>query len=74
VADIPSLKPTEVVGVLRRAGFEVSRQRGSHAVLINRATRRTTVVAIHSRDMSRRMLREVIAQAGLTVEEFLALI
>jgi predicted RNA binding protein YcfA (HicA-like mRNA interferase family) len=74
VADVPSLKPTEVVGALRRAGFEVSRQRGSHAVLINRTTRRTTVVAIHSRDMSKRTLREIIVQAGLTVDEFLALL
>ncbi|MBK6318812.1 MAG: type II toxin-antitoxin system HicA family toxin [Dehalococcoidia bacterium] len=72
--DLPALKPTEVISALRRAGFTVRRQRGSHAILANAATGRRTVIPIHSRDLSMRTLREVIVQAGLTVEEFLALL
>jgi mRNA interferase HicA len=59
------------VAALHRAGFEVRRQRGSHAILVNAETGRRTVVAMHNRDMSRRALGAIIAQAGLTVEEFL---
>ncbi|MBK7127683.1 MAG: type II toxin-antitoxin system HicA family toxin [Dehalococcoidia bacterium] len=70
--DLPALKPTEVISALRRAGFTVRRQRGSHALAEMR--RRRTVIPIHSRDLSMRTLREVIVQAGLTVEEFLALL
>ena len=55
---------------LERAGFAFERQRGSHAVLINRQTRRCAVVPLHGgRDIPPGTLRGILRQAGLTVDE-----
>jgi len=73
---LPSLKPREVIRALERAGFVISRQSGSHCRLIHRDDpRRATTVALHgATDVPRGTLRQIIDQAGLTVDEFLALL
>jgi mRNA interferase HicA len=71
---IPMLKPREVVRILKRAGFEELRQIGSHLAMGNRKTRKVTTVPIHSGDIKRSTLREIIKQSGLSVEEFLELL
>lgn len=72
--DLPSLKPSEVVRALERAGFVASRRSGSHAFLVHRETKRVTIVAIHNRELSRPPLMTILKQAGLSVEEFIALL
>ena len=72
--DLPALRPTEVVAALHRAGFESARQRGSHHILFNPKTRRSTTVPMHGRDVPMRTLREIIRQAGMSVDEFLTLL
>jgi len=57
---------------LERAGFVVSRTSGRHCRLIHRADpARKITVPVHSGDLKRGTLRAIIAQAGLTVAEFL---
>ncbi|MCC6958830.1 MAG: type II toxin-antitoxin system HicA family toxin [Dehalococcoidia bacterium] len=72
--DLPSLRSRQVVTALERGGFSVARQSGSHVMLFNHRTRRTTVVPVHARDLPMRTLRAIIKQSGLTVDEFLALL
>ncbi|MFN0148638.1 MAG: type II toxin-antitoxin system HicA family toxin [Dehalococcoidia bacterium] len=74
MADVPVVRPVQVVRGLERAGFVVSRQSGSHQFLVHRDSGRRTTVAIHNRDMSPPMLRAVLKQAGLSVNEFLTLL
>ena len=62
---------TEAVRALRRAGFEQIRQTGSH--LIMRKGGRTVVVPQH-KPIKPGTLKGVIEQAGLTVEDFVALL
>ena len=62
---------TEAVRALRRAGFETLRQTGSH--LIMRKEGRTVVVPQH-KPIKPGTLKGMIEQAGLTVEEFAALL
>ena len=72
---VPVLRAREVVAALRKAGFEVDHQTGSHARLRSQATPAVFVtVPIHSGDLPRATLRRILAQARLSVEEFLALV
>lgn len=71
---LPSLKPTEVIRALKRAGFVVDRIKGSHHILWNERTHRVVVVPYHNRDMRRSLLQRIIHNAGLTEEEFLKLL
>ena len=73
---LPSLKAREVIRALERAGFVVVRIKGSHHILVHRDDpRRFTNVPAHaSRDLPRGTLTDIIKQAGLTIEEFRALL
>ena len=72
---LPSLRPRDVIRALQRAGFVVARTSGSHCRLIHQsdASRKVTVL-IHNEDLKRGTLRGIIAQAGFTVAEFIALL
>jgi predicted RNA binding protein YcfA (HicA-like mRNA interferase family) len=61
----------EAVRALRRAGFETLRQTGSHLVM--RKDSRTVVVP-QQKPIKPGTLKGIIEQAGLTVEEFIALL
>ena len=72
---LPSLKAREVIRALERAGFEVSRTSGSHVRFVHKTdpARKVTIPVHASADMKRGTLHAIIAQAGLTIDEFLAL-
>ena len=70
---LPTLKPKEVVAALQRAGFGSPRQKGSHYILVHSDGRRTSV-PVHGKDLKRGTMFEIIKQAGLTQEEFAALL
>jgi predicted RNA binding protein YcfA (HicA-like mRNA interferase family) len=73
---LPALRARDVIRALERAGFAISRISGSHCRLIHTAdTARKVTVPLHgSTDLKKGTLRGIIAQAGLTVAEFLALL
>jgi len=72
---VPSLRPRQALRALERAGFVVARTSGSHCRLIHQAdpTRKVTI-PMHNQDLKRGTLRSIIAQAGLTVHEFIQLL
>jgi predicted RNA binding protein YcfA (HicA-like mRNA interferase family) len=69
---LPSVKPKMVIRALLRNGFVIDHATGSHYVLIREKLRVT--VPYHNRDLKRGTLASIIAQAGLTVEEFVDLL
>ena len=73
---LPALKADEVIRALRKAGFDVVRVKGSHHILRHRNdASRTTVVPSHAgRDIKRGLLHKIIDDAGLTIDEFAALL
>jgi predicted RNA binding protein YcfA (HicA-like mRNA interferase family) len=72
---LPSLRPRDVIRALERAGFVVVRTSGSHCRLIHRQdAARAVTIPIHNEDLKRGTLRGIIAQAGLTVPQFIALL
>jgi predicted RNA binding protein YcfA (HicA-like mRNA interferase family) len=62
-------KAREVLARLKRAGFVVKRQSGSHVVL-RHADGRQTYVAMHTEDVPKGTFRSILRQAGLTEEQF----
>jgi predicted RNA binding protein YcfA (HicA-like mRNA interferase family) len=64
-----------VVRALKRAGFVEDRQRGSHLVLIHPETKARTVVPVHpGRTIKEPLLRAIIRDANLSVDEFVGLL
>ncbi|MBK5961085.1 hypothetical protein CCR97_23185 [Rhodoplanes elegans] len=73
---LPVVTGQRVVKALVRGGFVVDRVVGSHHVLImpNDPTRTVTVPVHAGRDLKPGTMRAIIRQAGLSVEEFTALL
>ncbi|HSK80770.1 MAG TPA: type II toxin-antitoxin system HicA family toxin [Thermoanaerobaculia bacterium] len=68
----PVLKPREVVSILERLGFIEVRQRGSHKQYRHPDGRCTTVPFHPGRDVSPLLLRQIVKDIGLSIEEFLS--
>jgi len=62
----------ELVKVLQRVGFVVNRQRGSHIVL-RRGDPYARVVVPDHKQIRPGTLRQILTEAGLTVEQLLEL-
>jgi len=63
----------DCIRVLQRIGFVIDRQAGSHITLIRDNPRGRVTVPNH-KELKVGMLRRIINDAGLTVEEFLELL
>lgn len=70
---LPALKPQEVIRKLKRAGFEVDHITGSHYILLHPDGRRTVVPYHAGRDLKRGVLKAIITQVEMSVEEFIDL-
>jgi len=68
----PVMRPQEVVAILERLGFREIRQRGSHKQYRHPDGRGTTVPFHPGRDISPLLLRQIVKDVGLTIEEFLS--
>ena len=63
-----------IIKLLNKIGFEVLRQRGSHAIL-KHPDGRVTVVPVHSgEDIGRGLLSKIIKDTRMTREQFLKLL
>ncbi len=70
MSKLPVVSGRDVVRALRRIGYEIDHQTGSHMIL-RRSTspfRRLTVP--DHREIAKGTLRAIIREAGLTVEQF----
>jgi predicted RNA binding protein YcfA (HicA-like mRNA interferase family) len=73
VSRLPALKPDAVLRKLRAAGFQIDHVTRSHYIMLHPDGRRTVVPYHAGREIKRGVLRAILRQAGLTVEEFLEL-
>jgi len=74
VAHLTPLPERRVVRALEKLGFQRHRQRGSHASYTH-PDRRVITVPIHpTQEVAKGTLREIIRVAGVTVDEFMALV
>lgn len=71
LSKLPLLSWRQVVKTLRKAGFTVIRQKGSHLIL----AKGDLVLPVPKHEQIKRgLLMEIISEAGLTKEEFLKLV
>ena len=55
----------EMISYLKKNGFEVISQNGSHVKMSNPLTGKTVIVPYHCKDLKKRMEQAILKQAGL---------
>ena len=70
---LPSLSGRDAVRAFAKLGYEVDHQTGSHIILRNANPPFRRLSVPDHKELARGTLRELIRQAGLTVEEFVQL-
>ncbi|MEZ4669767.1 MAG: type II toxin-antitoxin system HicA family toxin [Anaerolineae bacterium] len=71
---LPVVNGRECISALQRGGFVIDRQKGSHITLIRDNPFARATVPNHNKALKPGTLRSIIRQAGLTVDEFVALL
>ena len=67
---LPPLTARELIAILRRLGFEEVHQRGSHRTFKRALDHRRATVPFHAgRTLKKGLLRGLLNDIGLTVEE-----
>ncbi|HNQ88274.1 MAG TPA: type II toxin-antitoxin system HicA family toxin [Verrucomicrobiota bacterium] len=73
MSKLPRVSGEQVVAALRRIGFRVRRQHGSHIIMRRDEPFAQTVVPAH-RELDRGTLRAILRQIDLSVEDFIRLL
>ncbi len=64
---LPQTTPRKMIKALQTLGFSIDDVEGSHYYLSKGKHR--TCVALHGRDLPRKILKKIIKQAGLTQDD-----
>jgi predicted RNA binding protein YcfA (HicA-like mRNA interferase family) len=68
---LPSFNSRQLISILKRRGFALDRQSGSHAVFIHPDGRRTTVPIHGKRDLGKGILHQIMRDAELTPDDMM---
>jgi predicted RNA binding protein YcfA (HicA-like mRNA interferase family) len=74
VSRLPQVSGREVVKALKKLGYDRDHQRGSHIVLRQAESPFRRLIVPDHGEVAKGTLRAIIREAGVTVEEFLALL
>lgn len=74
MSKLPVISGKETVKALSKIGFYIHHQKGSHIVMRKDESPDIRVVVPNHRELKKGMLRDIISDAGLTVDEFLYLL
>lgn len=66
---LPALTGRRIITILEHRGFVAVRQSGSHVVLKHPDSRRVTVPVHAGRDLGRGLLRQIMRDADLTIDD-----
>lgn len=67
--ELPLLSGREIIRILEKFGYRTVRQRGSHIRLS--AQQKKSVTVPNYREVSKQLLRKILRDAEISVEEFL---
>jgi predicted RNA binding protein YcfA (HicA-like mRNA interferase family) len=70
----PTFKSFDVVKGLRKAGFELVRQRGSHVRFEHEDGRATTVPIHADQDIGKGLFRKILRDTEMSIDEFRKLV
>ncbi|MCX6641044.1 MAG: type II toxin-antitoxin system HicA family toxin [bacterium] len=72
---LPSCNAADLVDVLKKLGFQLDRQKGSHAIYLRESDHARVVVPVHKgRDIKRGTLKGILQDLNLSNREFLDLL
>lgn len=71
---LPQLSGDEAVKAFEKLGYERVRQKGSHIRLVSNEPGRKPLTVPRKKELKRGMLRSLIRDAGISVEEFIELL
>lgn len=69
MSTVPSLKPRNVVALLKKQGFIELRQVGSHLHLYHPVRKLRATVPMHHKDLKRKTLLSILRQANIRKED-----
>ncbi len=67
---LPTIRARQAVHAFKQAGFSEVGQTGSHLHLWHAEQKIRLIIPIHSGDLKRGLMKQLIRQAGLTEKEF----
>ena len=70
---LPALTAKELIRALEKAGFQMIRQRGSH-VRLRHPDGRVVTVPVHAGQIGRGLLKKILRDARMSIEDLLKLI
>lgn len=73
MSHLPLLSGKQVCKKLKRLGYEVDYQTGSHLILRNVSPPNRRLTVPNHKELAKGTLRAIIRQAGITVDEFIKL-
>lgn len=71
---LPAVTARDLVRVAERLGFQLRRQRGSHAIYVRASDQARVVIPVHGGDLKRKTLRGIILDMKITEEEFMEMV
>jgi len=74
VPKLPVVSGTDLVNALKRFGYEVDHQTGSHIILRNAAPPYRRLTVPRHKEVAKGTLRTIIRNAGLSVGELLGML
>ena len=74
MSELPRISVREAVKALKKIGYEQDRQRGSHIILRQVAYPHRRIIVPDHKEIAKGTIRAIIREAGLTVDEFKALL
>jgi predicted RNA binding protein YcfA (HicA-like mRNA interferase family) len=74
MSKLPRLTARQIVAVLEKVGFVLTRQSGSHMIFKNAADKRVTVPFHTSKILHPKILKSILRDAELTIEKLIELL
>ncbi len=66
---LATLTPKKLVSFLKKRGFNIDRQSGSHIIMLENDNQKRVVVPIHTKDLPKGTLLSILKMAGLTKDD-----
>jgi predicted RNA binding protein YcfA (HicA-like mRNA interferase family) len=74
LSSLPRVSDRDLVRAFEKRGYRFDRQTGSHMILRTSAPPFRRLVVLDHREIAKRTLRAIMRQAGVTVDELIALL
>jgi predicted RNA binding protein YcfA (HicA-like mRNA interferase family) len=70
---LPTISGKELCKILKKIGYSIDHQTGSHIILRNENPPHRRLTVPNHKEIAKGTLRAILRQAGITVEEFVEL-